>query len=347
MASLLGGVYSDSDHSDAEDERADQPQQQTSPMAVSPDAADISNTPTPGSVAGAASAAASPVPSAAISRPPSAALSEADRQHDAAINTDESSQLAAVAEGDADMELTEAGAAAAAVPVNVSTDIIDPQYSDLLPPEVDNDITDDNEVSEHCVDSYEVIQQRVASFLRFSTQPGALSYTDNIKGRSDFSNPALLNRICDHYKIDDKQSNYPHELYNPRGYDLSDYYDNIAADSRRAQREREAAATARPAQLPPVPLMQPTAAAAGASTGGVAKKARANKWGSANSAITTTSSSSGTGTADSSSISASTASMSSAADIGAGAVAKAKAMAIVAEMNARLAGGVPPQQQQR
>jgi HCNGP-like protein len=345
MASLLGGVYSDSDHSDAEveHERADQPQQQTSPMAVSPNAADISNTPTPGSVAAAASAAASPVPSAAISRPPSAALSEADRQHDAALNTDQSSRLAAVAEAGADMEI--AVAAEPAVQAVVSTDIIDPQYSDLLPPKVVNDITDDNEVSEHCVDSYEAIQQRVASFLRFSTQPGALSYTDNIKGRPDFSNPALLNRICDHYKIDDKQSNYPHELYNPRGYDLSDYYDNIAADSRRAQREREAAATARPAQLPPVPLMQPTAAAAAASTGAVAKKARANKWGSANPAVTSTSSSSGTGTTDSSSISVSTTSVSSAADIGAGAVAKAKAMAIVAEMNARLAGGVPPQQQ--
>ncbi|KAG5188779.1 HCNGP-like protein-domain-containing protein, partial [Tribonema minus] len=87
-------------------------------------------------------------------------------------------------------------------------------------------------------DSYSGAQDRVAKYLATMLKSNR-DFTDSIKKKQEFGNPAVLTKICQHYGVDDRGSNYPRALFDAHGYDMADYYDNIAAEARKRQREAQ------------------------------------------------------------------------------------------------------------
>ena len=44
----------------------------------------------------------------------------------------------------------------------------------------------------------------------------------------DYNNPLIVEKFIEDYAIDETGTNYPPELFNPRGFEEADYYEALA-----------------------------------------------------------------------------------------------------------------------
>jgi hypothetical protein len=92
----------------------------------------------------------------------------------------------------------------------------------------------------------------ITSFLEMNDD-----LTEKIRGKKDFGNPYILQKVVDYYKIDEIGSNYPTHLLDPHGYPEEDFEEHV----RRSMVAAAPAAALPPAATaPPLPLPLPLAA---------------------------------------------------------------------------------------
>jgi hypothetical protein len=109
-------------------------------------------------------------------------------------------------------------------------ELLDTTYFDQLPPEPEGECPPE-------------LQQRVIDFLSAYAEAGTggiggrTGFTENLKQKKDFGNPELLQRVIEVFGIDQHSSNYPPHLFDPQGYALEDYIDQIRALQRQLEME--------------------------------------------------------------------------------------------------------------
>uniref|UniRef100_A0A915KJP0 SAP30-binding protein n=1 Tax=Romanomermis culicivorax TaxID=13658 RepID=A0A915KJP0_ROMCU len=67
-------------------------------------------------------------------------------------------------------------------------------------------------------------------FVDFFVKKFRYNYDFNkqIQQRKDFRNPSIYEKLIEHFNLDELGSNFDPEIFNPRGFKSSDYYDEIA-----------------------------------------------------------------------------------------------------------------------
>lgn len=48
-----------------------------------------------------------------------------------------------------------------------------------------------------------------------------------IKKKKEFKNPAIYEYLVNNYKIDEKGTNFPSQIYDPHCFDVVDFYDSL------------------------------------------------------------------------------------------------------------------------
>ncbi|KAK9150585.1 hypothetical protein Syun_008894 [Stephania yunnanensis] len=83
----------------------------------------------------------------------------------------------------------------------------------------------------------EELQDKINKFLAF--QRAGKSYNAEVRNRKDYRNPDFLQHAVTYQEIDQIGSCFSKDVFDPRGYDKSDYYDEIEADLKREMERRE------------------------------------------------------------------------------------------------------------
>ncbi|KAJ4806565.1 SAP30-binding protein [Rhynchospora pubera] len=83
----------------------------------------------------------------------------------------------------------------------------------------------------------EELQQKINKFLAYKR--AGRSFNAEVRNRKDYRNPDFLQHAVRYQDIDQIGTCFSKEVFNPHGYDKSDYYDEIEADMKREQERKE------------------------------------------------------------------------------------------------------------
>ncbi|CAI9087253.1 OLC1v1021280C1 [Oldenlandia corymbosa var. corymbosa] len=79
-----------------------------------------------------------------------------------------------------------------------------------------------------------------AKIMRFLTlKRGGLSFNAEVRNRKDYRNPDFLRHAVTYQDIDEIGSCFSKDVFDPHGYDKSDFFDEIEADMRREMERKE------------------------------------------------------------------------------------------------------------
>lgn len=81
------------------------------------------------------------------------------------------------------------------------------------------------------------LQRKINKFLEY--KKAGKSFNAEVRNRKDYRNPDFLLHAVTYQEIDDKGSCFSKDVFDPHGYDPSDYYDRIEADMRRESERKE------------------------------------------------------------------------------------------------------------
>lgn len=82
------------------------------------------------------------------------------------------------------------------------------------------------------------LQEKLARFHVLASQ--GRSINTNLKAAKAFKNPDILEKLISYCEVNEIGSNYPKEIYDPEGFDPSDFYDEIAKQQQELIEKREA-----------------------------------------------------------------------------------------------------------
>ena len=96
------------------------------------------------------------------------------------------------------------------MPENIATEIV--SYVDLLPTVASL--------------SFPEVEQAIENHLKRKKEK-SINLTEKIRQDKDFGNPGILQKIVDHFKIDEIGSNFPKDLFDPHGYSEYDFEESV------------------------------------------------------------------------------------------------------------------------
>ncbi|KAF0763955.1 hypothetical protein DYB25_008222 [Aphanomyces astaci] len=70
------------------------------------------------------------------------------------------------------------------------------------------------------------IQAKINKYLDHKER--GLSFIGSLRSKKEFDNPYILARVVEYFGIEEVQSNFPKDVFDPYGYDLDDYSDKLA-----------------------------------------------------------------------------------------------------------------------
>ncbi|KAH0466542.1 hypothetical protein IEQ34_003780 [Dendrobium chrysotoxum] len=83
----------------------------------------------------------------------------------------------------------------------------------------------------------EELQEKINKFLAYKR--AGKSFNADLRNRKDYRNPNFLQHAVSYQDIDEIGTCFSKEVFDPHGYDKSDYYDEIEADLKRELERRE------------------------------------------------------------------------------------------------------------
>ncbi|KAB1213022.1 SAP30-binding protein [Morella rubra] len=83
----------------------------------------------------------------------------------------------------------------------------------------------------------EELQRKINKFLEY--KKAGKSFNSEVRNRKDYRNPDFLLHAVRYQDIDQIGSCFSKDVFDPHGYDKSDYFDEIEADMRREEQERK------------------------------------------------------------------------------------------------------------
>ncbi|XP_020599623.1 uncharacterized protein LOC110039024 [Phalaenopsis equestris] len=124
-----------------------------------------------------------------------------------------------------DFTATESEVAEVKDPSTVSTDMqIDMPMQNFLPPTVTTKCPEE-------------LQEKINKFLAYKR--AGKSFNVDLRNRKDYRNPNFLQHAVSYQDIDEIGTCFSKEVFDPHGYDKSDYYDEIEADLKREVERKE------------------------------------------------------------------------------------------------------------
>lgn len=140
----------------------------------------------------------------------------------------QASDLAEQSKSEANMEIDSTGidpeVAQAEVAVVVSEEVQnDDPLKNFLPP-----------LMTHCP---EELQEKINKFLAY--RRAGKSFNADLRNRKDYRNPDFLQHAVRYQDIDQIGTCFSKDVFDPHGYDKSDYYDEIEADMKREMERKE------------------------------------------------------------------------------------------------------------
>lgn len=69
------------------------------------------------------------------------------------------------------------------------------------------------------------LQAKIALFIQ--KHRDGLNLNEDLKRQKQFGNPEILDKIVQHFEIDELGSNYPKDIWDPHGLPKEDYYDKL------------------------------------------------------------------------------------------------------------------------
>ncbi|XP_058199770.1 uncharacterized protein LOC131314876 isoform X1 [Rhododendron vialii] len=82
------------------------------------------------------------------------------------------------------------------------------------------------------------LQRRIEKFLEVKKRRG-ISYNAEVRNKKEYRNPDFLLHAVTYQEIDQIGSCFSKDVFDPHGYDKSDYYDEIEADMKREMERKE------------------------------------------------------------------------------------------------------------
>jgi hypothetical protein len=82
------------------------------------------------------------------------------------------------------------------------------------------------------------VQARIARFLELQQAPDAKSFQRNLQTKKEVANPYILNKVVEYFAIDELQSNFDRQVFDPHGLPLHEYTDKIAVEQKKRQDAR-------------------------------------------------------------------------------------------------------------
>ncbi|GAB2279767.1 hypothetical protein Dimus_014406 [Dionaea muscipula] len=81
------------------------------------------------------------------------------------------------------------------------------------------------------------LQEKINKFLAYKRQ--GKSFNAEVRNRKDYRNPDFLQHAVRYQEVDEIGSCFRKDVFDPHGYDASDYYDAIEADMKREMERKE------------------------------------------------------------------------------------------------------------
>ncbi|POM66000.1 HCNGP domain containing hypothetical protein [Phytophthora palmivora] len=96
-------------------------------------------------------------------------------------------------------------------------------------------------------------QQRIERFLRVQSERGQ-DFQTTLQDKKEVRNPYILEKVVEYFGIDELQSNFSPDVFNPRGLPLHEYADALALEQKkradaRAQRQQHQRSSEDPRQI--------------------------------------------------------------------------------------------------
>ncbi|XP_012850611.1 PREDICTED: SAP30-binding protein-like [Erythranthe guttata] len=120
----------------------------------------------------------------------------------------------------------------------------------------------------------EELQEKIIKFLALKSTTGR-RFNEDVRKRKEYCNPDFMRNVVLYQNIDEIGSSFGKNVFDPRGYDECDFYDEIEADMSREteRREQEMKKTPKFVLAAPKIISMPTPG----STGFRARDRRRNK----------------------------------------------------------------------
>ncbi|OWZ23066.1 hypothetical protein PHMEG_0002121 [Phytophthora megakarya] len=80
-------------------------------------------------------------------------------------------------------------------------------------------------------------QQRIERFLRVQSERGQ-DFQTTLQDKKEVRNPYILEKVVEYFGIDELQSNFPPDVFNPRGLSLHEYADALALEQKKREDAR-------------------------------------------------------------------------------------------------------------
>lgn len=114
------------------------------------------------------------------------------------------------------------------------------EESDMVPAEEQKDVDSLEKFlrpppKEKCSDE---LQEKIIKFLALKKTTGR-SFNAEVRNRKEYRNPDFLLHAVTYQDIDQIGSCFDKDVFDPRGYDKSDFYDEIEVDMKREMERRE------------------------------------------------------------------------------------------------------------
>ncbi|KAF0686192.1 Aste57867_21978 [Aphanomyces stellatus] len=79
-------------------------------------------------------------------------------------------------------------------------------------------------------------QAKIDKYLEHTER--GLSFIASLRSKKEFDNPYILAKVVEYFGIEEMQSNFPKDSFDPYGYDLDDYTDKLTMAVAREQERR-------------------------------------------------------------------------------------------------------------
>ncbi|KAF4316461.1 hypothetical protein BBO99_00008545 [Phytophthora kernoviae] len=82
------------------------------------------------------------------------------------------------------------------------------------------------------------IQERIARFLRVQRERGQ-DFQTTLQDKKEVRNPYILEKVVDYFHIDELQSNFSQNVFDPHGLPLHEYSDALALEQKKLEDKQQ------------------------------------------------------------------------------------------------------------
>ncbi|ETW04847.1 hypothetical protein H310_03970 [Aphanomyces invadans] len=80
------------------------------------------------------------------------------------------------------------------------------------------------------------LQAKINKYLEHKER--GMSFIESLRNKKEFDNPYILAKVVEYFSIEEMQTNFPKDVFDPYGYDLGDYMEKLSMEVQKEQERR-------------------------------------------------------------------------------------------------------------